>query len=82
VEEKKEYVISSKIIKKEETITFANYKSGAYFVRIIYDENKNGRWDTGNVSKGLQPEKIWYDPKELSIRANWDRKEQIIIPKE
>lgn len=82
VDEKKETIISSKVINKTETITFANYKSGLYYARIIYDENNNGRWDTGNVGKGKQPEKIWYDPKELSIRANWDRKEQIIIPKE
>lgn len=81
VNERKENVVSSLLINKNETLTFANYKAGIYYARIIYDENKNGIWDTGNVNKGLQPEKIWYEPKELSIRANWDRKETIEIPK-
>lgn len=81
VNERKENVVSSVLINKNQTLTFANYKAGVYYARIIYDENKNGIWDTGNVSKGLQPEKIWYEPKELSIRANWDRKETIEIPK-
>ena len=31
--------------------------------------------------KRLQPEKIWNEPKELSIQANWDRNETITIPK-
>ncbi len=53
-----------------------------YYVRIVYDTNKNGKWDTGNVRKQQQPEKIYNEPKELSIKANWDRNETITIPKE
>ncbi len=74
-------VVNSIIITKNTSVTFANYKAGKYFVRLVYDINKNGIWDTGNVSKNQQPEKIYYEPKELSIRANWERKETIIIPK-
>ena len=64
------------------TVTFKNYKAGKYFLRITYDTNKNGIWDTGNVLKRLQPEKVWNEPKEMSIRANWERNETITIPKE
>ncbi len=82
VNEKKEVVVASRQILKNTIINLNNYKSAIYYVRIIYDENKNGIWDTGNVSKGLQPEKIWYHPKEFSIRANFERREKIDIPKE
>jgi len=82
VNEKKEVVISSERIYKNTTVTFSKYRAGIYFARIVYDENKNGIWDTGNVKQGFQPEKIWYAPLELSIKANWDRKEKLIIPKE
>ncbi|MFI5451486.1 Ig-like domain-containing protein [Pedobacter sp. UC225_61] len=82
VNEKKEVVISSERIYKNTTVTFNKYRAGIYFARIVYDENKNGIWDTGNVKQGFQPEKIWYAPLELSIKANWDRKEKLIIPKE
>jgi hypothetical protein len=67
-------------IKTKTVITLKNYKQGIYYARVAYDENKNGVWDTGNVKEGLQPESLWYEPKELSIRANWDRAETIKIP--
>ncbi|RZK11145.1 MAG: hypothetical protein EOO43_19565 [Flavobacterium sp.] len=66
---------------KSGQVIFANYKSGIYYARIVYDDNKNGIWDTGNIAQGVQPEQIWYEPKEFSIRANFERREQIIIPK-
>jgi len=80
VDEKKN-VMNSVKISKDTTVTLANYKAGIYHARIVYDTNKNGKWNTGDVIERLQPEKIWYEPKELSIRANWDRKETIVIPK-
>jgi len=80
VNEKKEMVVSSQRIYKSSTIKFSNYRTGIYYGRIVYDENKNGVWDTGNVKKGIQPEKIWYIPKELSIKANWERTEAVTIP--
>lgn len=73
-------VVYTHLITQKTVVKLANYKQGIYFARIIYDENKNNVWDTGNVKEGIQPEKIWYEPKELSIRANWDREEIIKIP--
>ncbi len=75
-------VVNTLVVRKDTSVTFANYKGGKYFIRITYDINKNGKWDTGNVSAKMQPEKIWNEPKELSIRPNWDRNEIITIPKE
>lgn len=75
-------VVNTLVITRDTTVKFANYKAGKYWIRISYDTNKNGKWDTGSVKLGLQPEKIWNEPKELSIRANWERNETITIPKE
>ncbi|MCF6307626.1 MAG: Ig-like domain-containing protein [Flavobacteriaceae bacterium] len=44
---------------------------GDYYVRIIYDENKNKIWDTGNYLQKLQAEKVIYYPKKLEARPNW-----------
>lgn len=82
VNEKKDQVIYSESLHQNKTVIFNKYKQGIYYIRIVYDANKNGIWDTGNVSKGLQPEKIWYEPQELSIKANWDRNAAVTIPKE
>ena len=77
-----EGIISSSTFQKDTTVVFNNYRAGRYFVRIVYDTNKNGKWDTGSVAEGKQPEKVYNEPKELSIKANWDRNETITIPKE
>nr|WP_068893282.1 Ig-like domain-containing protein [Pedobacter panaciterrae] len=75
-------IVNTIVVKQDTSVTFSNYKGGKYFIRITYDTNKNGVWDTGNVSLGIQPEKIWNEPKELSIRPLWERNEVITIPKE
>ncbi|WP_354376051.1 Ig-like domain-containing protein [Pedobacter africanus] len=75
-------VANTLVVQRDTTVRFANYKAGKYWLRITYDTNKNGIWDTGNVKLGLQPEKIWNEPKELSIRALWERNETVTIPKE
>ncbi|NJM79836.1 MAG: hypothetical protein HC854_09870 [Flavobacterium sp.] len=41
-------------------------------MRIFYDENKNGIWDTGDFLEKKQPEQIIYYPKGIDVRSNWD----------
>lgn len=45
---------------------------GTYYLRLIVDNNSNGRWDTGNLPEGLQPEAVYYYPEEIECRAKWD----------
>jgi hypothetical protein len=75
-------VVNQLVLTKDTTVTFRNYKAGPYYARIVYDRNKNGIWDTGTVLKALQPERMYNEPQELSVRANWDRTASIKIPKE
>lgn len=42
-----------------------------YKLQVIFDDNQNRRWDTGNYSQKIQPEKILFYPEELEIRASW-----------
>jgi hypothetical protein len=48
---------------------------GTYYLRAIDDLNGNFRWDTGNFAERRQPENVFYDPKTLVLRANWDVEE-------
>lgn len=48
------------------------FAPGEYEIRILQDENNNGKWDTGNFTKKIQPEKVIAINQKLSIRANWD----------
>jgi uncharacterized protein (DUF2141 family) len=44
----------------------------SYNLRLIVDQNNNGKWDTGNYLKKRQAEKIILYPKKVSVRSNWD----------
>ena len=49
--------------------SFYFIKPGTYYMRMLIDENGNGKWDTGNYEKGLQPEKVYYYHHKLDLRA-------------
>jgi hypothetical protein len=63
------------------TWSAALFEPGEYELRILYDDNKNGIWDTGNYSKKLQPEKAYSIPQKLNIRANWENERDIVLPR-
>jgi len=57
--------------KKKRVFEFNRIQPASYFIRVIQDENGNGKWDTGNYLKNQQPEKTSYYPDEIKMRANW-----------
>ena len=50
---------------------------GDYQLRILYDKNRNGKWDTGDYDKKRQPEIVIPRKQTLNIRANWDNEVDI-----
>jgi len=50
---------------------------GDYELRILYDENRNGKWDPGNYELKQQPELVVPIKQRLAIRANWDNERDI-----
>ena len=44
-------------------------KPGTYYMRLIFDTNGNGKWDTGDYGKGIPPEKVTYYHHSLELRA-------------
>ena len=44
-------------------------KPGTYYMRLIFDANGNGKWDTGDYEKGIQPEQVSYYHHALDLRA-------------
>lgn len=48
------------------------FNPGQYKLRILYDANKNGKWDTGNYWNKIQPETVIPVEKPVTIKANWD----------
>lgn len=61
-------------------IQIRRFKPGSYELRILYDANKNGKWDTGSFTPiKKQPEKVFFIPRQLNIRANWDNETTIAL---
>jgi Bacterial Ig-like domain len=49
-----------------------NYiKPNVYFIRIVLDHNNNGKWDTGNFKKKIQPEKVQFYPEAIKVKKNF-----------
>ena len=54
---------------------FEDIKPASYYIRMYIDENNNKKWDAGNLENKIQPELMYYYPKKLQLRANWDIEE-------
>ena len=45
---------------------------GDVMIRVVEDMNNNGKWDTGDFGKGIQPEKVFYYNHSLELRAMFE----------
>ena len=45
---------------------------GTYYARLFIDADTNGIWTTGNLLDSIQPEEVYYYPKKLVLKKNWD----------
>ena len=75
-------VLRNDVITKKTKLLYTNYYVGKFTIRVVYDDNKNGKWDSGSIKESRQPENIWVNTKVITLRPNWDSEETIDIPKE
>ena len=56
------------------------FPPGDYELRVLYDRNKNGKWDPGQFfSKHLQPELVKPLSRKVTIKSNWDNEFDIAL---
>jgi hypothetical protein len=82
LENEKKQILRSDIIRGNTTLSYKDYLTGKYYIRVIYDDNKNGKWDSGIVKLRQEPEPIWTDPDIIALRPNWEQQTAIKIPRE
>lgn len=46
---------------------------GTYTLRVIADENENGRWDAGDLFLRRQPELVIPYPQPINLKAGWEQ---------
>jgi hypothetical protein len=61
------------------SIDFTNVPPGSYTVKVIFDDNGNKKWDTGNYLKNKQPEKVFISSKVIKALPDWEVEEEILI---
>ncbi|SFB67709.1 Ig-like domain-containing protein [Flagellimonas taeanensis] len=72
-------VLREIIATKPQVFEFNSLEPSNYVARVIFDENGNGKWDTGSYLNKVQPERISYYPGLIEIRANWEKEENFIL---
>ena len=75
----KNEVLYKAISTKETSIYFETIEPKLYTLRIIFDDNTNNEWDTGDYLAKKQAEEIIYFPKLIDVRANWDVEQDFIL---
>ena len=59
-------------IKNVKEYTFKNVDPGTYQIRVLIDENENGKWEIGNILKNIPPDPVYFFPETISLRENWE----------
>lgn len=68
----KENIVLERGVSADQDVRFEYLYPKQYILKLIVDNNGNGKWDTGNYLKKLQPEKVIYYSQPIDIRSNWE----------
>lgn len=79
IDEPKEKIFDVRKLPENRILKYLKFPGGKYSIRLIEDANNNGKWDSGDVYKGRQAERIWYLDRTFTIRANWEQNETIDV---
>ncbi len=67
-----EKVLREKIVSENNSVVFDYLAPEKYKVKVIYDENGDGKWNTGSYQDRKQPERVAYINEVIKVRSNWD----------
>ena len=53
-------------------IRIENLQPGKYGIRILIDDNQDGKWSIGNILKYIEPESVFILDSFTTLRENWE----------
>jgi hypothetical protein len=56
----------------ERKVSVENILAGSYKFLVIEDDNRNGKWDTGDFKNKVQPEKMFVYKDTYQLKGGWD----------
>ena len=70
---------SDAVVRREPVVDDVAYfpylAPGKYYARIVEDFNRNGMYDPGDYSLRQLPDMVYYYPKQINLKQNWERTE-------
>lgn len=63
----------------EKLIEYKNLLPGNYFIKVVEDANKNGRFDAGDYFLHQQPEAVFINPLPIKLLAGWEIENEWIV---
>jgi len=79
-DDKVENVVQSMRFTKDGILTFKYLEPKKYLIKAIFDKNNNGKWDTGDLKKRIQPEEVMYYLSVVKVRGNWENNDGWTLP--
>ena len=70
--DQKEKVIKEYTINGDTKLTINYLDPATYIFKLICDDNRNGKWDTGNFKLRQQPERVFYFNQNIETKSGWD----------
>jgi len=74
-------LIEERIVKTDGQYSFPFLSPKDYSFKFIHDLNENGKWDTGEYLKKVQPESLELLPVTIEVRSNWDHEVSMKLEK-
>lgn len=65
-------LIKEMVITQDQVYKFQHLSAGSYKLRLVWDKNRNEKWDTGNYLRGIQPELVYMFSDQVQTRLNWE----------
>ena len=72
-------VVARTYASEEREFEFRNLRPSRFMIRIIYDDNDNRQWDTGNFLMDREPEEVYYVKTIIEAKANWEVEERVLL---
>jgi hypothetical protein len=70
--DEKENLVRENYVTGKETIDYEYLYPKKYKLKMIFDNNCNLKWDSGNYLENRHAEKVIYNSDDLTIRSNWE----------
>jgi len=61
------------------SLEFTDVVPGTYMVKIIFDDNENKKWDSGNILAKKQAERVIINSKQIKVLSDWEIEEEITV---